>query len=296
MLGKTRANRIRFDEFCDRYVEDHMKLRMPRSWQIEMSRMRRIRRAFAGRRIDQVTASEVDSFLVDLHRDGLTPASVNRYRSRLSSMMNRAIAWGHREDNPVRLVTRLKEETLPDRYLLPGEFQALLTACDEDLRGLVHLAAVTGMRRGELLALTWEDIDLDRGYLVVRAAHSKTSEGRTVPLNAEARALLDGMNGPREGRVWPFRHFPRRRWERVVRDLGWDRTGTPRLRNWRFHDLRHTCASWLAMADVPMSKVAKILGHKELKTTQRYAHLADASLVEAVERIQYASCEAGPSD
>ncbi len=288
MLGKKRVLRIRLAEFLDRYIEDHMKIRMPRSWQIEMSRIRCIQNAFGDQRIDQITASDIDAFLAGLHRNGLSTGSVNRYRSRLSSMMNRAIAWGYREGNPVRMVVRLKEEKLPDRYLTPDEFQALLDICDEDLRAFVHLATVTGMRRGELMALQWEDIDLESGYLVVRAAISKTSEGRTVPLNGEAREILRSFSNHHEGRVFLFKNFPRRRWERVIRDLGWDRINVPRLRKWRFHDLRHTCASWLVMADVPMSKVAKILGHKELKTTQRYAHLADSSLIEAVERIQYA--------
>lgn len=288
MLGKNRVIRIRFSEFCDRYIEDHMKIRMPRSWQIEMSRLRRIRHEFGDQRIDQITASDIDTFLVGLRRNGLSSGSVNRYRSRLSSMMNRAIMWGYREGNPVRMVLRLKEEKLPDRYLMPDEFKALLDSCDEDLRALVHLAAVTGMRRGELMALQWEDIDLFSGYLVVRAANSKTSEGRTVPLNGEAREILRSFGDHQKGRVFLFQNFPRRRWERVIRDLGWDRINVPRLRQWRFHDMRHHAASWLAMADVPMSKVAKILGHKELKTTQRYAHLSDASLVEAVERIQFA--------
>jgi len=289
MLGRNRSTRIRLTAFLERYIEDHMKIRMPRSWQIEMSRIRCIHRAFGDQCIDQVTASDVDAFLSELRREGLSPASVNRYRSRLSSMMNRAIAWGYREDNPVRLVVRLKEEKLFDRYLLPKEFRALLDACDEDLRLLVHLAGVTGMRRGELMALRWEDIDLENGYLVVRPSHSKTSEGRTVPLNREVRTVLQSFNVQPEGWVFPFRKFPRKRWERVVREMGWDQVNVPRLRGWRFHDLRHTCASWLVMADVPMSKVAKILGHKELKTTQRYAHLADSSLIEAVERIQYAN-------
>jgi len=202
-------------------------------------------------------------------------------------MMNRAIAWGFIEKNPVQMIGRLKEEKLPDRYLMPDEFQALLAACDEGLRPLVHLAAVTGMRRGELLSLCWEDIDLERGYLVIQAAHSKTSEGRTVPLNGEAREVLQSISSNSSERVFPYRSFPRKRWEEAIHDVGWYRTNVPRLRNWRFHN-RHTCASWLVMADVPMIKVAKILGHKELKTTQRYAHLADSSLVEAVERIQYA--------
>lgn len=289
MLGKGRAPRIRVSEFLDRYIEDHMKLQMPRSWQVEMSRIKRIRSVFDERWIHQITASDIDGFLADLRRKGSSPGSVNRYRSRLSSMMNRAIAWGYIEKNPVRMIGRLKEEKLPDRYLLPDEFQALLAACDPELRALVHLAAVTGMRRGELLSLCWEDIDLDRGYLMIRAANSKTSEGRTVPLNGEARGVLSSLKGDSSNQVFPFRSFPRPRWEEAIRKLGWHETNNPRLRNWRFHDLRHTCASWLVMADVPMSKVAKILGHKELKTTQRYAHLADSSLVEAVERIQYAA-------
>ena len=108
MLGKKRVLRIRLAEFLDRYIEDHMKIRMPRSWQIEMSRIRCIQNAFGDQRIDQITASDIDAFLAGLHRNGLSPGSVNRYRSRLSSMMNRAIAWRYREENPVRLVMRLK--------------------------------------------------------------------------------------------------------------------------------------------------------------------------------------------
>jgi len=183
--------------------------------------------------------------------------------------------------------TKWEFTRLGEPVSIPDEFQALLAACDDELRALVHLAAVTGMRRGELLSLHWQDVDLERGYLVVRAANSKTSEGRTVPLNGEAREVLRSFSNRSSDRVFPFRSFPRKRWEEAIRELGWDQTNIPRLRNWRFHD-RHTCASWLVMADVPMIKVAKILGHKELKTTQRYAHLADSSLVEAVERIQYA--------
>jgi integrase len=268
-----------------------MKLQIPRSWQVEMSRIKRIRQVFGERWLHQITASDIDGFLANLRRGGSSPGSVNRYRSRLSNMMNRAIAWGYVEKNPVRMIGRLKEEKLPDRYLLPEEFQALLAACDSDLRALVHLAAVTGMRRGELLSLNWEDVDLERGYLVVRAANSKTSEGRTVPLNGEARMVLRSIQRGASTRVFPFKSFPRPRWEDAIQKLGWHQTNNPRLKGWRFHDLRHTCASWLVMADVPMSKVAKILGHKELKTTQRYAHLADSSLVEAVEKIQFADSE-----
>ena len=70
-----------------------------------------------------------------------------------------------------------------------------------------------------------------------------------------------------------------------MKKLGWDRIDNPRIKGWRFHDLRHLAASVMVMADVPLVKVAKILGHKQLTTTQRYAHLSDRSLFEAVEKI-----------
>lgn len=279
------CRRIRLDAFISVYVEQYLKARDPRSWRKELGRLRRIQEYFGEVWIDDLDAAAVEGFLADLRRAGLKPATINRYHARLSSMMKRAWAWGYRNDNPLRHIERLRESKMGDRYLEADEFRMLLDACDPDLRALVVVAAYTGMRRGELMALRWQDVDLDAGCLIVRADHSKTAESRTVPLNTEVRKVLQGMGPVEEGRVFPFKEFPRYRWDKVRRRLGWDQSENPRLRRWRFHDLRHDCASRLVMADVPIAKVAKILGHKELMTTQRYAHLADRSLFEAMERI-----------
>ena len=291
MFRRNGTKRIRFPAFLERYVEDHLKIQVAKSWESEMGRVRRIARFLGDAWMDRITTSDVERFLSDMKREGLSSATVNRYHARLSSMLSRAVAWGHREDNPASRISFLKEKHLPDRYLKPGEFRALLDELDPDMRVFVHMAAMTGMRRGELLPLRWEDVDLEEGFLLVRASHSKTSEGRIVPLNSQIRKVLQDYRKTDEGRVFPFRNYPRKRWEAARRRLGWDRSANPRLSGWRFHDLRHTCASWLVMADVPLSKVGKILGHKELKTTQRYAHLADSALLEAVERIRV-----GPDD
>jgi integrase len=207
--------RIRLFDFLERYVEDYLKVKDAKSWRQELGRLRRIRRHFGDVWMHEIHSSDIEHFLADLLREGLKPATANRYRARLSSMTRKARAWGFRDDNPLEFIELFKERRLGDRYLEPEEFRHLLEACDEDLRCLVLVAAYTGMRRGELLALRREDVDLERGYLLVRA-------------------------------------------------------------------------------DVPISKVAKILGHKELATTQRYAHLSDESLFEAVERIvlpHQRSCE-----
>ena len=135
------------------------------------------------------------------------------------------------------------------------------------------------------MALHREDINWQGGYLVVRAANAKTSESRIVPMNGAVMDALRRMPPQDSGRLFPWEYFPKHRWKKAIQKLGWDRTDNPRLKNWRWHDLRHAAASWLVMADVPLSKIAKILGHKQLATTQRYAHLADRSLFEAVERI-----------
>jgi integrase len=286
--------RIRLFDFLERYVEDYLKVKDSKSWRQELGRLRRIRRHFGDVWMHEIHSSDIEHFLADLLREGLKPATANRYRARLSSMTRKARAWGFRDDNPLEFIELFKEQRLGDRYLEPEEFRHLLEACDEDLRCLVLVAAYTGMRRGELLALRREDVDLERGYLLVRADHSKTSEGRVVPLNSEVMRALKALLPQPDGRLFPFEQFPRFRWDRVRHKLGWMDSDNPRLSRWRFHDLRHHAASQLVMADVPISKVAKILGHKELATTQRYAHLSDESLFEAVERIvlpHQRSCE-----
>lgn len=277
--------RIRLAAFIDRYVEVYLKVKDAKSWEKEMGRIKRIRAHFGNAWVDEIHASEIEAFLADLRRQGLKPATANRYYARLSSMIKKARAWGFREDDPLEFIDRFKEQPLGDRYLQPEEYRRLLDACDADLRALVIVAANTGMRRGELLALKREDLDLDRAYLRVRADHSKTSEGRVVPLNSEALRVLRDLPPQSDGRVFPFTEFPRSRWDGVRRRLGWMDSENPRLRRWRFHDMRHDAASKMVMADVPLSKVGRILGHKELATTQRYAHLSDESLFEAVERI-----------
>jgi integrase len=191
MSGSPLPDRkIRLHDFIQRYVEDYLKAKDPRSWRQELGRLRRIEEHFGPVWLDELDASSIEAFLAELRRRGYKPATLNRYHARLSSMMKRAWAWGYRTDNPLQHIERLRESRMGDRYLEPGEYRMLLEACDPDLRALVVVAAHTGLRRGELMSLRWQDIDLTAGLLVVRAEHSKTSESRVVPLNTEARRVF----------------------------------------------------------------------------------------------------------
>ncbi|MFC1529292.1 tyrosine-type recombinase/integrase [Gemmatimonadota bacterium] len=285
-MPKRKLRRIRLHELMDRYVEDYLKIKDARSWQREMGRIRRILEYFGNPYVDKIYTDDLEHFLADLQRSGLKPATINRYIARLSSLMKRAVARGYRQDNPVVSIENLRESKMGDRYLEDSEYQTLLAACDPILRALVVLAANTGIRRGELMTLRWEDVDFDNAQLVIRAVNSKTAESRVVPLNLDVIDSLQSLNPKPGGQVVPFKDFPRHRWDEVRKNLGWDRIETPRLKGWRWHDFRHDAASHMAMADVPLSKIGKILGHKSLVTTQRYAHMSDKSLHDAVDRIR----------
>ncbi len=139
--------RIRLFDFSERYVEDYLKVKDPKSWRKELGRLQRIRSHFGDPWIHDIRSSDIEHFLADLRRQGFKPATANRYLARLSSMIKKARAWGYREDNPVEFIERFREQRMGDRYLEPEEFRDLLEACDPDLRCLVLVAANTGMRQ-----------------------------------------------------------------------------------------------------------------------------------------------------
>ncbi len=282
---RKRPQRIRLTEFIQRYNDEYLKEKASRSWHIEKGRVKRIQEIMGDPFIDEISVADVEHLLREFRRRKLSNATLNRYRSRLSSMLNQAIKWDYLEVNPVERVKRFHEEKLGDRYLEPDEYTALLEACEEPLKSLVILAVNTGMRRNELMTLRWDDVDLSAGLITVRPEISKTKEGRSIPINEDVRAVLNELQLQQNDCVVPCASFPRRQWVRAVSDLGWDKTGVRRLRRWRFHDLRHACASMMVAMNVPLYTIAKVLGHKDIKTTQRYAHINKDSMFEAVATI-----------
>ena len=203
------------------------------------------------------------------------PATVNRMRAFLSSVFGYAIKHkGYVTDNPVRLTPTRTEHNKRERYLTEHERLALLDACKQSawpkLHLLVTLALTTGARQGELLALHWSDIDWKAK--TASLATSKNGEPRTMPLPRPAiealrpfREVGGNLIFPSEIR-WrkPFEF--RKHWNRALKDAG--------IEDFRFHDLRHSAASFLLNAGCTLEEVGQVLGHKSLQTTRRYAHLS----------------------
>lgn len=217
-----------------------------------------------------------------------SPASQVRYLAALSHTFTVAVReWGWLDDNPVRKVRRPTEPRGRVRFLSEEERTALLRACKRSrnplLYPLVVLALSTGARLGELLSLRWADLDLTRG--VARLERTKNGEPRTLPLKGHALAVLQDLAAVRRRDsplIFPSTHGRTpacftKPWERALIEAG--------IENFRFHDLRHSAASYLAMTGATPTDIAAVLGHKTLAMVKRYAHLSDQHVSQVVARM-----------
>jgi len=203
----------------------------------------------------------------------LAPATVNRECALLRSILRMALAWEEIARLPV---FRMAKEEGKSRYLTPDEITRLLAACEESrnklLLALVTVDLHTGPRKGELLGLTWEQVDFARGVIVL-GRRTKSGKGRDVPINqavysaiAPLRAAAGGQDA--SGRVWgEIRKIDTAYNAALVRAKILD----PDV---NFHTLRHSFASHYVMRGGSLVKLQAILGHASIRTTQVYAHLA----------------------
>lgn len=229
---------------------------------------------------DQLAAS-------DTVRGQRSPATVNRYLGSLSHAFTIAVReWEWLERNPVRRVSRLKEPRGRVRFLSDAERRDLLSVCKESedrrLYPLVVLALSTGARQGELLQLRWRDVDLARGAATVH--DTKNGERRCLPVQGLASETLVEMRKVRRlGSDLLFAGsggqaiFPREAWERALSESG--------ITDFRFHDLRHSAASYLAMSGATLAEIAEVLGHKTLAMVKRYSHLTEQHTSGVVARM-----------
>jgi integrase len=239
--------------------------------------------------IHKITKSDIEEWRTKRLKDGLSLASCNRYFAELKVCFSKAVDWGLIPENPARGIKLFRVDNAVIRFLSKEEETRLrekLALHGGYLEPLTLLALNTGLRRGELFDLEWRDIDLSLKNLTVRSAAAKSGKRRDVSLNAEAISVLTAWKGLTRGLqgayVFPSDSGGRRidfkkAWRTVIKEAG--------IENFRFHDTRHTFASNLVMRGVDLYSVSKLLGHADLKMTERYAHLSREHLQNAVDRL-----------
>lgn len=272
-----------FNKLAEEYMKYSKAEKKPKSYK-EDERMLNciLLKRFGCKKLEEITTYEIQQIHHEL-RDTLYAA--NRVRSLLNRMFNLAIQWQWTSTNPVIGVKKYKEQKR-NRWLNDQEVQQLFAVLesyhDQNVANVVRLLLLTGSRKGEALGATWDQFDLEKGVWTKPDHSTKQKKMEHVPLSLQTIEMLNEMKAYSSSLYL----FPGRVPGHPLKDIkkGWKticaKAGIPEV---RIHDLRHTYASHLVSSGLSLSIVGKLLGHTQAATTQRYAHLADASLRQATE-------------
>lgn len=297
------ARKHTFGDLADRYIKETLPKKSTSAQKNQEAQIKWWKKQIGHYTLADITAAQIavcrDKLLTEPNKKGklIRPATVNRYMAVVSHAFNEAVnEWGWLEGSPMRKVSRPSEPRGRIRYLsddtigsdgkkIDGERSRLLKACQASdnpyLYTVVVLALSTGMRQGEIMWLTWDFVDLHQGRITL--FETKNGEIRVVPLVGKALELLQAKDKARAEekvrRIGMELLFPgkvnldkpmdlRAPWKAALKTAG--------IEDFRFHDLRHSAASYFAMNGASLAEIAEVLGHKTLQMVKRYAHLSEA--------------------
>jgi len=287
-LGILEEKKILFEDFIETYKEYSKANKARNSYERDLTSLNSLKPVFGSLFLFEITPQAVEEYKAKRLQEGVTPATINREVSCLKHIFNKAIEWGVVSKNPVKGVRLLKEPPGRIRYLEVDEVERLLTAIDSIPKGagrylkpIVIIALNTGLRKQEILKLKWKNINFNERKITVE--RTKTNDIRTIPMNEtiyqelrkmprhiESEYVFCNKQGVPYGNV-------RKSFESALE--------AAKIKDFRFHDLRHTFASHLVMNGSDIRTVQQLMGHKEIKMTMRYSHLSKAHLQDAVGKL-----------
>ena len=240
--------------------------------------------------INEVVMRHADRFKV-ARLKSVSPVTTNMHLRILRASFGMAVRWGFIDKNPFSMVRLASVHEKAPEYFSVEEFDKFISVIDRKwFRDIVTFVALTGCRQSEVLNLKWEDVDLDRRVVRIQSSASfktKTGKMRVLPLSNAAWTLLNEVS-KEEHRDFVFlraewkidRYWVNHLFQRYVKKLGTNKHLT-------YNSLRHSHASWLALQNVSIYKISKLLGHSDVKVTQKhYAHLESSALRDVVEKLQ----------
>ena len=206
---------------------------------------------------------------------------VNRFLALIRSILKRAVdEWDWLEKAPK--VKLFKESEGRVRFITPEQVQALMRELPAHQQDMVLFALQTGLRQSNVVKLEWLQVNLEQGHMWVNAAQSKNRKPIAVPLNREALAVLHRQLGKHPVRVFTYTGKPiananTHAWRNALKRAG--------IKDFRWHDLRHTWASWHRMQGTPTHELQQLGGWKTSAMVERYAHLASDHLARSAARL-----------
>jgi len=284
-----------FGEMMEKYMNEHS---IPKKMSSERDRssLTHLLPFFGNHILPEITPNLINEYKRTRVIEGASPCTLNRELALMKHAFNLAFKeWGWIKDNPVKKVSMEREPSPRDRWLTYEEEERLLSVSPHWLKELIIFSIETGCRRGEMLSLQWNDVDLFKK--VVNIFGSKTGENRTIPLTQKTFEVLRGRQRVREKvRLirddLVFTHPIGRKINiHTLRSAFEDALKKAKIEGFRWHDLRHSYASRLAQVGVDPYTIQRLMGHKTFTTTQRYAHHCVESLRRGIEIFEASRLE-----
>jgi integrase len=284
---KLAGNNKTFIDMMDKFMKEHAPKVSNKTQTSYTTSLNHLIPFFGESSLLSISPKMISRYKVLRKDEGAKPASVNLELSMLSKAFSLAVReWEWLRDNPVSRVQKDKENNERDRWLSKDEETVILNNCPEWLRDILVFDLNTGLRQDELLSLEWSRVNLLRKTILI--TKTKNDKPKTVPLN---KIALDVIN--RRSKVRSIKNnfvFFNRNGKKIsannLRVAFYIVMRKAGIKDFRFHDLRHTFATRLAQAGVDLYKISKLLGHKDIKMTQRYAHHCPDSLRDGVEILE----------
>lgn len=270
------------------------------------------------KQLADISANQIEVWRNEKRKSGMKEATINGYVSSLKALLNRAVEWDLIEKNNLENIKKLRSDNKRIRFLNDDEQERLKVALEErtdrikkerdnanlhrvmrnkptlpefkkrtyidHLTPIVHLAMYTGMRKGEILSLKWDDVDLKNKTITVQPENAKSGKRRHIPTNAIVLKMLKTWKKESGTVEYVFENEPNRpladfkkAWMNLLKEAD--------ITNFRFHDLRHHFASMLVMKSVDLNTIRELLGHSTIEMTLRYAHLAPDHKAAAIELL-----------
>lgn len=239
----------------------------------------RLEKQLCGLQLKDFTVAKVDE-IRQARLKGRSKSTVNRYLSLIRSVLNSAVDWEWLDKAP--RITMYKEPSGRTRFLTREQVQILLDELPEHLQDMVIFTLSTGLRYSNVLKLEWAQVNLQQAYMWVSATNSKNGKALSIPLNAQALAVLQKQVGKHPTRVFTKAGKPICRANGKVWCDALKRAG---IVDFRWHDLRHTWASWCVQSGVTVFEIQHLGGWSSSRMVDRYAHLSSDHLASAAARL-----------
>jgi integrase len=290
MKGMVRSDQARSLTFKE-WGETYLNLEEVRHLRSYMDRVHIVRHQlipfFGGKLLTEITPRDVEEFRRPrTKRDGSAPClqTINNDHTVLKHCLNVAIRRGLMSTNPASVVPLPDPQNERDRVLSDGEWIGLYETAKPHLKPVLLVAYHLGQRLSEIVNLTWDRVDLHRGFITLRAIDTKTKKPRRVPMTPAVREALGDLAKVRSlttNRVFLYKGQPLKR---ISRTFGTAKRDASIL-DFRFHDLRHCASTNLRRAGVDTATAMKIVGDKSEKMWKRYNAIEETDLVNAANKL-----------